>query len=102
MQAHLDLTGEGLALTMAIDDPHLTAVLLIERGSSPQLSHAERARTNETSLELTRRAGNKVLHLRTLNNLGYLEMEAGEVVRSARIRLTGESVSHARSAIGEA
>jgi tetratricopeptide (TPR) repeat protein len=86
-QAHLELTGEGLALAMVISDSHLTAVLLIERGSSPQLSHAERARTNERSLELSRRAGNKVLHLRTLNNLGYLEMEAGEI-RSARTRLT--------------
>jgi predicted ATPase/DNA-binding SARP family transcriptional activator len=93
-QAHLELTGEGLALAMATADPHLTAVLLIERGSSPQLSHAERARTNETSLELSRRAGNKVLHLRTLNNLGYLEMEAGEI-SAARTHLT-EGVRLAR------
>jgi anaphase-promoting complex subunit 5 len=93
-QAHLELTGEALALAMATADPHLTAVLLIERGSSPQLSHAERARTNETSLELSRRAGNKVLQLRTINNLGYLEMEAGEI-SSARTRLT-EGVRLAR------
>jgi hypothetical protein len=64
---------------MAAADQHLTAVLLIERGSSPQLSHAERASANEASLELSRRAGNTVLRLRTLNNLGYLEMEAGEI-----------------------
>jgi hypothetical protein len=93
-QAHLELTGEGLALARSIADPHLTAVLLIERGSSPQLSHAERARMNETTLEVSRRAGNKVLHLRTLNNLGYLEMEAGEI-SSARARLT-EGVRLAR------
>jgi hypothetical protein len=94
VQAHLELTGEGLALARSIADPHLTAVLLIERGSSPQLSHAERARMNETTLEVSRRAGNKVLHLRTLNNLGYLEMEAGEIT-SARARLT-EGVRLAR------
>jgi hypothetical protein len=93
-QAHLELTGEGLALAMATADPHLTAVLLIERGSSPQLSHAERTRANETSLELSRRSGNKVLHLRTLNNLGYLEMEAGEI-SAARAHLT-EGVRLAR------
>ncbi len=93
-QAHLELTGEGLDLAMAIADPHLTAVLLIERGSSPHLSHAERTGMNEKSLELSRRAGNKVLHLRTLNNLGYLEMEAGEI-SSARTRLT-EGVRLAR------
>jgi hypothetical protein len=79
---------------MATADPHLTAVLLIERGSSPQLSRAERAGMNETSLELSRRAGNKVLYLHTLNNLGYLEMEAGEI-GAARTRLT-EGVRLAR------
>jgi predicted ATPase len=86
-QAHLELSDEGLALATSLADPYLTAVLLIEKASSPLLSHTERARTNEASLELSRRAGNKVLHLRTLNNLGYLEMEAGEI-RSARTRLT--------------
>jgi hypothetical protein len=93
-QAHLALTGEGLALATATADSHLRAVLLIERGSSSQLSHAERARANATSLELSRRAGNNVLHLRTLNNLGYLEMEAGEI-SAARTHLT-EGVRLAR------
>jgi hypothetical protein len=65
------------------------------RGSSPYLSHAERARTVEKSLELARQAGNKVLYLGTLNNLSYLEMEAGEItVPRARlaeaVRLAGE------------
>jgi predicted ATPase/DNA-binding SARP family transcriptional activator len=78
-QAHLELTGAGLALAMALDDPHLTALLLMTRGSSPLLSHAERARTVEKSLELSRQAGNKVLYLGTLNNLSYLEMEGGEI-----------------------
>jgi predicted ATPase/DNA-binding SARP family transcriptional activator len=93
-KAHLELSGDGLALATAISDSHLTAVLLIERGSSPHLGHDERARMNESSLELCRRAGNKVLHLRTLNNLGYLEMEAGEI-SSARTHLT-EGVRLAR------
>lgn len=78
-QANLELTGEGLALAMALADPHLTALLLMTRGSSPHLSHAERARTVEKSLELSRQAGNKALYLRTLNNLSYLEMEGGEI-----------------------
>ena len=78
-QANLELTGEGLALAMALADPHLTALLLMTRGSSPQLSHAERARTVEKSLELSRQAGNKALYLHTLNNLSYLEMEGGEI-----------------------
>jgi len=77
-QAHLELTGTGLALAIALDDPHLTALLLMTRGSSPLLSRAERARTVEKSLEMSRRAGNKVLHLGALNNLSYLEMEGGE------------------------
>jgi len=78
-QAHLELTAEGLALAKALADPHLTALFLMTRGSSPHLSHAERARTVEKSLELSRQAGNKVLYLSTLNNLSYLEMEGGEV-----------------------
>jgi predicted ATPase/DNA-binding SARP family transcriptional activator len=78
-QAHLDLTAEGLALAKALADPHLTALFLMTRGSSPHLSHAERARTVEKSLELSRQAGNKVLYLHTLNNLSYLEMEGGEI-----------------------
>ena len=78
-QANLELTGEGLALAIALADPHLTALLLMTRGSSPHLSHAERARTVEKSLELSRQAGNKALYLHTLNNLSYLEMEGGEI-----------------------
>jgi tetratricopeptide (TPR) repeat protein len=93
-QAHLELTGEGLALAMALADPHLTALLLMSRGSSPHLSHAERARTVEKSLELSRQAGNEVLYLVSLNNLSYLEMEGGEV-SVARARLA-EGVRLAR------
>jgi predicted ATPase/DNA-binding SARP family transcriptional activator len=78
-QAHLELTAEGLALAKALADPHLTALFLMTRGSSPHLSHAERARTVEQSLELSGQAGNKVLYLSTLNNLSYLEMEGGEI-----------------------
>ncbi len=78
-QAHLELTGEGLSLAMALADPHLTALFLMTRGSSPHLSHAERARTVEQSLELFRQAGNTVLYLISLNNLSYLEMEGGEI-----------------------
>jgi predicted ATPase/DNA-binding SARP family transcriptional activator len=85
-QTHLELTGEGLALATALADPHLTALLLMTRGSSPRLSHAERARTVERSLELSRQADNKALHLGTLNNLSYLEMEGGEI-STARARL---------------
>jgi predicted ATPase/DNA-binding SARP family transcriptional activator len=78
-QAHLELAGEGLALATALGDHHLMALFLMTKGSSPHLSHAERARTVETSLELCRQAGNTVLYLGTLNNLSYLEMEGGEV-----------------------
>ena len=85
-QAHLKLTGKGLALARALDDRHLTALLLTERGSSPRLSHAERARTVEKSLEISRQAGNKVLQNSALNNLSYLEMEGGQI-GVARVRL---------------
>lgn len=78
-RTHADLTAQGLALATALADPHLTALLLMTRGSSPDLTHAERARTVQRSLELCRRAGNKVLYLGALNNLSYLEMEAGEI-----------------------
>jgi hypothetical protein len=71
---------------MALADPHLAALLLMTRGSSPLLSHAERARTVEKSLELSRQAGNKVVYLGALNNLSYLEMEGGEI-SVARARL---------------
>jgi predicted ATPase/DNA-binding SARP family transcriptional activator len=84
--AHLELTGEGLALATELADPHLTALLLMTRGSSPHLSHAERARTVAKSLELSREAGNEVLYLYTLNNLSYLELEGGEI-GEARERL---------------
>ena len=46
------------------------------------------------SLELLRQTGNKVLYLGTLNNLSYLEMEAGKI-SVARARLT-EAVRLAR------
>jgi predicted ATPase/DNA-binding SARP family transcriptional activator len=85
-QALLELTAEGLTLDKALADPHLTALLLMARGSSPHLSPAQRTRTAEKALELSRQAGNKVLHLGTLNNLSYLEMEAGEIT-AARARL---------------
>jgi predicted ATPase/DNA-binding SARP family transcriptional activator len=86
-QALLELTSEGLKLATALADPHLMALLLMARGSSSHLSPAERARTAEQSLELSRQAGNKVLHLGALNNLSYLEMEAGAIT-AARARLT--------------
>jgi predicted ATPase/DNA-binding SARP family transcriptional activator len=84
--AHLKLTGEGLALAGALSDRHLTALLLTERGSSSRLSHAERSRTVQKSLEISRQAGNKVLCNSALNNLSYLEMEGGEL-GVARVRL---------------
>jgi predicted ATPase len=87
-QAHLELTGEGLALATALADHHLMALFLMTRGSSPHLSHAERASTVEKSLELCRQAGNTVLYLGTLNNLSYLDMEGGEISVS-RARLAG-------------
>jgi predicted ATPase len=93
-QAHLELTREGLALAMSLADPHLMALFLMTRGSSPQLTHAERARTVEKSLELSRQAGNKVLSIGTLNNLSYLEMEEGKI-SAARARLA-EGVRLAR------
>ena len=85
-QAHFELTGEGLALAAALADPHLTALLLMTRGSSPFLSRAERARTVGRSLKLAHQAGNKALYLGTLNNLSYLELEDGHVA-AARARL---------------
>jgi hypothetical protein len=78
-QANLELTAEGLVLARALGDRHLTALFLMTRGSSPHLSHAERARTVEKSLELLGQAGNKVLYLVCLNNLSYLEMESGKI-----------------------
>ena len=86
-QAHLELTAEGLALAEALADPHLRALFLMVTGFSPHLSRAELARTVEKSLELSRQAGNNVLHLASLNNLSYLEMEDGEI-GAARARLT--------------
>lgn len=85
-QAHFELTGEGLALATALADPHLTALLLMTRGSSPYLSRAERARTVGMSLKLAHQAGNKALYLGTLNNLSYLELEDGHIA-AARARL---------------
>ncbi len=85
-RAHFDLTGEALALAAALGDPHLMALLLMTRGSSPYLSRAERARTVGESLTLAHQAGNKALYLGTLNNLGYLELEDGKV-STARARL---------------
>jgi len=93
-QAHFELTGEGLALAASLDDSHLMALFLMTKGSSPYLSRAERVRTVEKSLELSRQAGNKVLYLGTLNNLSYLEMEEGKI-SVARARLTeGVRVAH--------
>ena len=85
-QAHYELTGEGLTLATALADPHLTALLLMTRGSSPYLSRAERARTVGKSLKLAHQAGNTALYLGTLNNLSYLELEDGHVA-AARARL---------------
>jgi predicted ATPase/DNA-binding SARP family transcriptional activator len=85
-QAHYELTAEGLALATALDDPHLMALLLMTRGSSPYLSPAERARTVGQSLMLAHQAGNTALYLGTLNNLSYLELEDGRI-SAARARL---------------
>ncbi|HET6866384.1 MAG TPA: BTAD domain-containing putative transcriptional regulator [Solirubrobacteraceae bacterium] len=93
-RAHFDLTSEALALATALTDSHLTALILMTRGSSPYLSRAERARTVGESLELAHEAGNKALYLGTLNNLGYLEIEDGKL-DVARARLT-EGVRLAR------
>ncbi|HZE06145.1 MAG TPA: BTAD domain-containing putative transcriptional regulator [Solirubrobacteraceae bacterium] len=93
-QAHFELTGEALALATALDDPHLMALILMTRGSSPFLSRAERARTVGESLRLAHQAGNKALYLGALNNLGYLEIEAGNVT-AARGRLAeGVRLAH--------
>jgi hypothetical protein len=92
--AHLQLTAEGLALATALADQHLMALFLMTKGSSPQLSYAERARTVKESLELSRKSGNKVQYLQTLNNLSYLEMEEGKI-SVARARLA-EGVRLAR------
>jgi hypothetical protein len=93
-RAHLELTGEALELATALADPHLTALILMTRGSSAHLTRAERARTVQRSLELSRQAGNRVLYLHNLNNLSYLEMEGGEI-SVARARLA-EAVRLAR------
>ncbi|HEV7162247.1 MAG TPA: BTAD domain-containing putative transcriptional regulator, partial [Solirubrobacteraceae bacterium] len=93
-QAHLEVSGEALALATTLADSHLTALLLMTRGSSPRLSPAERVRTVQESLELLRQTENKVLYLGTLNNLSYLEIEAGKI-SVARARLT-EAVRLAR------
>lgn len=85
-QAHFKLTGEALALATAQADAHLTALLLMTRGSSPYLSRAERARTVGKSLSLAHQTGNKALYLGALNNLSYLEMEEGALA-AARARL---------------
>lgn len=93
-QAHLELTGEGLALATSLADPHLMALFLMTRGASPHLSRAERVRTVQKSLNLSRQTGNKVLYLGTLNNLSYLELEEGKL-SVARARLA-EGVRLAR------
>jgi predicted ATPase len=86
-EAHLDLTAEGLAVARSLADRHLIALLLTERASSPRLTSAERVRTVETSLEISRQTDNKMLQNSALNNLGYLELEGGEI-SLARVRLT--------------
>ena len=82
----LELTSEGLGIARTLPDPHLVAELLTIRATSPRLTYADRVNASEECLALLRRAGNRALYAHNLNNLGYLEMEAGQVA-AARLRL---------------
>ena len=82
----LELTSEGLGVAQTMSDPHLVAQLLTIRATSPRLTYADRVSASEECLALLRRGGDRALYAHNLSNLGYLEMEAGEIA-AARIRL---------------
>ena len=83
----LGLSEEGLTLVQSLDDPHMMAELLNLRASSPSITLDERVRMCEQCLTLFEKAGDRLMSSRTLGNLAYLEMAAGEYPAACR-RLT--------------
>jgi len=81
----LAIADEGLQAARKLGDPQLTSWLLGQRATAQSLSYDERVRTYEECLCLEREAGNQVMYLRNLNQLGNLEMEAGQI-GAARVR----------------
>lgn len=86
VDAHFELSGRGLIAARKQADPHMIGQLLMSRASSPRLTPLDRLRAIEECLTLFRQAGNQVLYVRNLNNLGYADMVTGEA-GAARVRL---------------
>jgi predicted ATPase/DNA-binding SARP family transcriptional activator len=84
--AHDALTEEGLRAARALDDPHLTAQMLMAAASSTRVAHSQSLRRFEDALALARQTGDQVLSVRALAALGYSAMYAGEI-SVARARL---------------
>jgi tetratricopeptide (TPR) repeat protein len=85
-EAHDALAEEGLRAARALDDPHLTAQMLIAAASSTRVAHSQSLRRFEDALALARETGDEVLAVRALAALGYSAMYAGET-SVARARL---------------
>lgn len=91
----LAIANDALPAARRLGDPQLTSWLLGQWATAQSLSHDERVRAYEESLSLLRDAGNQAFYLSNLNDLGCLEMEAGQI-DAARARLS-EAVRIART-----
>ena len=91
----LAITDDALPAARRLGDPQLICWLLGQRATAQSLSHAERFRIREEGLALEQLMGDRVMYVRDLNQLGYLEMEAGQI-DAARARLS-EAVRVART-----
>ena len=93
--AHFAVSAQGLIEARKLGDLHLTAQLLLTRATSEYLTQEDRMRDCKECIALFQRVGNRVMYVRALDNLGYLELRVGRV-ETARARFD-EAVGLART-----
>jgi len=92
-EALLAIADEGLPASRSLQDPQLTSWLLGQWATARRLSNDERVRAYKECLSIEREAGNQVMYLRTLNQLGGLELEAGHIDAARASLLEGLRVA---------
>jgi hypothetical protein len=75
---HESLSDEALRAAQALGDPRIAALSLLGSANSIRMTHSERMSALEEGLALCRTAGDQILRVRILGNLGYSAMGAGD------------------------
>jgi predicted ATPase/class 3 adenylate cyclase len=77
--AHFAAATHGLQEARTLGNQHLTGQLLMTRATSEYLTQRERMRDCEECIAIFQTVGNRVMYVRALANLGYLELWVGRV-----------------------